>query len=134
MRKDDSRAYLFTPAYLFIVAVSCQVLVCRFFAEDAPTSPNPQAPANSTPSVKVNVDLVLVNTTVTDPSNRFVTGFDQEHFKVFEDKVEQRISQFSTEDLPVSIGLLFDVSGSMADKIARAKDAAVAFLNHQSRR
>ena len=78
------------------------------------TPPNSQVPANSTASVKVDVDLVLVNVTVTDPSNRFVMGLEKDHFKVFEDKVEQKVSQFSTEDLPVSIGLLFDVSGSMA--------------------
>jgi len=76
----------------------------------------------------VEVDLVLVNATVTDPNNRFVTGLEKEHFQLFEDKVEQTISHFSSEDAPTSIGLLFDVSSSMGDKIARAKDAAVAFL------
>jgi Ca-activated chloride channel family protein len=60
--------------------------------------------------------------------NRFVTGLEKDHFKIFEDKVEQRVSQFSTEDMPVSIGLLFDVSSSMGEKIGRAKDAAIAFL------
>ena len=59
---------------------------------------------------------------------RFVTGLEKEHFQLFEDKVEQTISHFSSEDAPTSIGLLFDVSSSMGDKIARAKDAAVAFL------
>ena len=75
MRKDDSRAYLFSLACLFIVAIFCLVLVCRFFAQDSLTSPNSQVPANSTASVKVDVDLVLVNVTVTDPSNRFVMGW-----------------------------------------------------------
>ena len=75
----------------------------------------------------MDVDLVLVNATVTDPMNRFVTGLEKDHFKIFEDKVEQRVSQFSTEDMPVSIGLLFDVSSSMGEKIGRAKDAAIAF-------
>jgi Ca-activated chloride channel homolog len=78
--------------------------------------------------LQVDVDLVLVNATVTDPNNRFVTGLEKEHFQLFEDKVEQTISHFSSEDAPTSIGLLFDVSSSMGDKIARAKDAAVAFL------
>jgi Ca-activated chloride channel family protein len=81
-----------------------------------------------TTSVKVDVDLVLVNATVTDVSNRFVIGLDREHFKIYEDKIEQKISHFSTEDMPTSIGVLFDVSSSMGDKISRAKDAAVAFL------
>ena len=128
MRKDDFRIYTFSFAYLSIGVIFCLLLVCRFFAQDSPTPPDRQAPANSTPSVKVDVDLVLVNATVTDPSNRLVTGLEKDHFKIFEDKVEQRISQFSTEDMPVSIGLLFDVSSSMGEKIGRAKDAAIAFL------
>ena len=86
--------------------------------------PEPGAP----PAIKVDVGLVLVNATVTDPNNRFVTGLEKEHFQLFEDKVEQTISHFSSEEAPTSIGLLFDVSSSMGDKIARAKDAAVAFL------
>ena len=128
MRKDNSRTHSFSLAYPFAMALVCLVPVCRFFAQNSPTSPNPQAPANSMPSVKVDVDLVLVNATVTDPSNRFVMGLEKDHFKIFEDKVEQKVSQFSTEDLPVSIGLLFDVSSSMSDKITRAMEAAVVFL------
>jgi Ca-activated chloride channel family protein len=78
--------------------------------------------------LKVTVDLVLVNATVTDLNNRFVTGLEREHFQVFEDKIEQRISHFSNEDVPASIGLLFDVSNSMTEKLSRSKDAAIAFL------
>ena len=128
MRKDDCRVYLSSRAYPLIVALFGLVFVCRFFAQEAPAPSIPQTTTNSTPSVKVDVDLVLVNATVTDPMNRFVTGLEKDHFKIFEDKVEQRVSQFSTEDMPVSIGLLFDVSSSMGEKIGRAKDAAIAFL------
>jgi hypothetical protein len=117
MRRDESRAHPLSFGYLSITVILCLVVASRFLAQDVPTPANPQAGANSTPSVKVDVDMVLVNATVTDPSNRFVTGLEKDHFKVFEDKVEQRISQFSTEDMPVSIGLLFDVSSSMGEKI-----------------
>ena len=79
-------------------------------------------------SLKIQVDLVLVNATVTDISSRFVMGLEKQHFRLFEDKVEQKIKYFSNEDVPVSIGLLFDISGSMGNKIARSRDAAVAFL------
>ncbi|MEW5974866.1 MAG: VWA domain-containing protein [Acidobacteriota bacterium] len=95
--------------------------------ESAPTTDG-QSSKNLPQSIKVEVDLVLINATVTDPSNRFVTGLEKEHFQLFEDKIEQTISHFSNEDVPTSIGLLFDVSSSMGDKISRAKDAAVAFL------
>ena len=83
---------------------------------------------NDNSSLKIDVDLVLVSASVTDPTSRFVAGLEKEHFRLFEDKIEQEIQHFSNEDVPTSIGLLFDVSGSMGNKIARAKNAAVAFL------
>ncbi len=81
-----------------------------------------------TQTLKVDVDLVLVNATVTDSLNRYVSGLGQEHFQVWEDKLEQKIEYFSSEDNPVSLGVIFDVSGSMKDKISTARDAAVTFL------
>jgi Ca-activated chloride channel family protein len=95
--------------------------------ENSPKADQPESKGGGS-SIKINVDLVLVNATVTDINNRFVTGLEKEHFQVFEDKVEQQISHFSNEDVPTSIGLLFDVSSSMTDKISRSRDAAVAFL------
>jgi Ca-activated chloride channel family protein len=80
------------------------------------------------PTVKVDVDLVLVTATVTDPQNRYVTGLEKENFQVWEDRIEQGIAYFSSEDVPLSVGLVFDVSGSMKDKIATARDAASTFL------
>jgi Ca-activated chloride channel family protein len=82
--------------------------------------------ANQT--IKVDVDLVRVNATVTDSQNRVITGLDKEHFKLWEDKLEQNIKYFSAEDVPISLGIVFDISGSMKDKIQTARDAAVTFL------
>src|SRR5262249_2040793 len=79
-------------------------------------------------TVKVDVNLVLVNVTVSDPQARLVTGLEREHFQLWEDKIEQKIEYFSSEDTPLSIGLIFDSTGSMSDKIATARDAAVTFL------
>lgn len=78
--------------------------------------------------LQVDVNLVLVNATVTDPENRYVTGLEREHFQVWEDKVEQRVEYFSAEDAPLSAGIVLDTSGSMKEKIATARDAAVTFL------
>jgi Ca-activated chloride channel family protein len=78
--------------------------------------------------IKMNVEMALVNVTVTDPYSRLVTGLDKENFRVFEDGVQQEISAFSSEDVPISIGLIFDMSGSMADKVDKARQAAVQFL------
>ena len=58
--------------------------------------------------------MTLVNVTVTDSFSNSVTWLDKENFKVYEDGVQQEISAFSSEDVPISIGLIFDMSGSMA--------------------
>ena len=78
--------------------------------------------------IRVDVSLVLVNMTVTDPLDRVVTGLEKENFRVFEDGREQEILTLSSEDVPISIGVIFDMSGSMSDKIGRARQAAVQFL------
>jgi Ca-activated chloride channel homolog len=79
-------------------------------------------------SIKVDVDMVLVNATVTDPYDRLVTGLEQENFRVFEDGTEQEIVHFASEDVPISIGVIFDMSGSMANKVDRSRMAAVQFF------
>ena len=84
--------------------------------------------SGQSPTIKVDVDLTLVNATVTDPQSRVVTGLEREHFQLWEDKVEQKIEYFSSEDVPLSLGIVFDVSGSMKDKLSAARDAAVTFL------
>lgn len=78
--------------------------------------------------LRMNVDLVLVPVTVTDPMNRLVTGLEQEDFKVFENNGEQRIKSFAAEDAPVSIGIIFDLSGSMTSKLIRAKESILQFI------
>ena len=77
---------------------------------------------------KSRVDMVLVPVTITDPLTRLVTGLDRENFNHFEGKDQQEIKTFSSEDAPVSIGVIFDMSGSMSSKIERAREAVVEFL------
>ena len=79
-------------------------------------------------NIRVDTTLVQINVTVTDPLNRFVTGLEKEHFRLFEDKIEQTILQFSSEDAPLSIGLVFDTSGSMGSKLQQSRKAAVEFF------
>ncbi|GAC1635523.1 MAG: hypothetical protein NVS9B14_12870 [Candidatus Acidiferrum sp.] len=78
--------------------------------------------------IRSDVSLALVNVTVTDPYNRLVTGLEQDNFRVYEDNVEQEVETFSSEDVPISIGVVFDVSGSMSNKIGKAREAAVQFF------
>jgi Ca-activated chloride channel family protein len=88
-----------------------------------------QKPAE-TPVFKVGVENVFVKVSVIDPLNRFVTGLEKEHFRIYEDKVEQTITYFSQEAAPISVGIIFDVSGSMKDNnnIRKAKSAITRFL------
>jgi Ca-activated chloride channel family protein len=79
-------------------------------------------------TLHVDVDVALVNVTVTDPYNRLVTGLDPDNFRVFEDNVEQEIVTFSAEDVPISIGVIFDFSGSMSNKVGKSREAALQFF------
>jgi len=110
----------------------CALLPFPTFAQttgpEAPTRPPHEPAQDSSKPIQMDVSLVLVNLTVTDPNDRFVTGLERENFRVFENGREQEIVAFSSEDVPISIGVIFDTSGSMGDKIGRAREAAVQFL------
>jgi VWFA-related protein len=87
------------------------------------------AAARKSPAdIRINVDLKLIPVTVTDARARAITGLQKNNFKLFEDKTEQVISHFASEDEPVSIGLLFDSSGSMGPKLSRSREAVSEFL------
>ena len=78
--------------------------------------------------IKVDVNLVLVPVTVTDPMNRLVTGLEKDNFALAEGSQNQQIRTFSSEDAPLSLGVIFDMSGSMSNKIDKSKQAVVEFF------
>ena len=78
--------------------------------------------------IRMNVDMVLVPVTVTDPMNRLVTGLEMTDFQVFEGQGKQTIRTFAAEDAPVSIGIVFDLSGSMSSKLIRARESILQFI------
>jgi Ca-activated chloride channel family protein len=80
-------------------------------------------------SLKIDVDQVMFNVTVTDNDNRFVTDLKPENFQLFEDKIEQKIRYFSSDVAPVSVGIIFDISHSMEKKLEFARAAAAKFLD-----
>jgi len=82
----------------------------------------------SKPTLRVDTTLVLVPVSVNDPLNRPVSGLEKENFRIFDDKVEQTITQFAMDDEPVAVGLVFDTSGSMGDKLHRSRMAAKEFF------
>lgn len=112
------------PALLFLAVLAAGQNV------QIPQRPKPVPPEakQTRPNIRVDTTLVLIPVTVTDPLNRPVTGLDREHFRLLEEKVEQDISHFASDDAPLAIGLVFDVSGSMGDKLRKSRQAAAAFF------
>jgi len=100
--------------------------------QNVQVAPRTRTPEKSqlAPKANIRVDstLVLIPVTVTDPLNRFVTGLEKENFKVFEDKLEQQVTQFSSEDAPLSVGVIFDTSGSMGSKLEKSRQAVAQFF------
>lgn len=102
-----------------------------------PPEPSKEPPAVEGPAalrarsgerIRVNVNLVLVPLTVTDTMDRLVTGLEKENFFIYENNRLQSLKSFSTEDAPVSIGIIFDLSGSMNNKVLRARDSILEFM------
>ena|SRR5688572_3559550 len=85
-------------------------------------------PARPSANLRIDTNLVLVPVAVCDPMNRPVTGLEKEHFKLFDDKIEQSVTHFAMDDEPVAVGLVFDVSGSMGPKLRMARLAAAEFF------
>src|SRR2546430_2688736 len=140
------RPYTTLPAtksprgFFYSLRHSC-LLACgiALFASDAfaqipvPSAPPPPPGQDANAgkqgsSIKVDVNLVVLHTTVLDERQRFADGLKSENFRVFEDKVEQKLSVFKREDVPVSMGVVIDNSGSMRDKRPRVNEAALTLV------
>jgi len=91
-----------------------------------PPPPPPQVPSGY--AIQRDVNLVVLHASVVNARGQFVPGLRQENFRVFEDKIEQKLTLFRQEDVAVSLGLVIDNSGSMRDKIAQVRTAAVTFI------
>ncbi len=90
----------------------------------------PQTPEKATQDegTRLKADVVTVNVTVSDPYGRFVTGLDKTHFEVYDDKIKQEIKFFNDDDAPITLGIVYDVSGSMASKVTRSLHALRRFV------
>jgi Ca-activated chloride channel family protein len=92
----------------------------------------PQAPAppagQAATTFRSGVDLVALNVTVTDPSNRYLTDLTADEFLIYEDNVKQSITYFSRTNLSLAVALLLDSSASMDDKMRTTQEAASGFV------
>lgn len=90
----------------------------------------PQAPAPTVKNdgVQLERNVVTINVTVSDPYGRFVTGLDKGHFEIYDDKIKQNIEFFNDDDAPLTLGIVYDVSGSMQAKLSRSMHALRRFV------
>jgi Ca-activated chloride channel homolog len=135
-KADTSRRAIKTAP--FLLALFFSVLVCTAPSLRAqnpipPIAPPavPPPPGQQTPQgarLKTSVDLVVLHVTVTDSRGEFVPDMKKGEFQVFEDKIPQDVSLFSRDDVPVTMGLVIDNSGSMREKRAQVSAAAMSFV------
>jgi Ca-activated chloride channel family protein len=127
------RAFLNHWRLLGGVVIMTTALIAAFGQEGGPrlleNVVRPPARQHAEHAIRVDVNLVLVPVTVTDRKGRVVNGLERDNFQVFDEAIAQQIVSFSNEDVPTSVGLVLDVSGSMAHKMSKARLAARAFLD-----
>jgi len=98
---------------------------------NVPPPPSPVPPGQQPPGshrLRAEVGLVVLHVTVADAGGRLVLDLDRNNFRVFEDKTEQQVSLFSHQDIPITMGLVIDNSGSMETKRAQVNAAALTFV------
>lgn len=123
-----------TPIWFCLILIPVLVWSADKQASGRPVNITPRAkpadPSKDRPrsNIRVDTNLVLIPVTVTTPIGQFVTGMEKENFRLFEDKVEQTVTHFASEDAPLSIGLVFDASGSMGSKLSKSREAVAQFF------
>lgn len=107
----------------------CSIMAAGLCLQAAPA---PSLQDNGEFTLSVDVDLVTLPVSVLDRDGLPVDGLEQEHFRIFEDDVEQQISLFRKEDAPISVGLVIDTSGSMSTKRREVSAAALDFVRESN--
>jgi Ca-activated chloride channel family protein len=132
-------------AWSFILGVGCAagasaLLLSPASAQTDPIERSPKSKITTgdsqhgpKPTFSADTNLVVIPVAVTDTRNRFVLGLQKGDFQLFEDGVEQNVAHFSGEDAPLSVGLVFDESGSMDYKLRNSRDAVAQFLKTLNR-
>jgi len=132
--KQNLKTALFA---VIVVAITFPLLSAAAQVEGPITLHRRQPSADSIPqlsanSIQIDADTVRANVTITDASGHLAPNLQKENFRLFEDNVEQKILTFSRKDAPASIGLLFDTSGSMSDKMVASRHAVAQFLQNSN--
>ena len=115
-----------TPIVTFYIAVAL-LLPSTYVAQSKPQE------VGQDDVIRVDTDLVTLTATVTDSRGRYLANLTRNDFTIYEDGVKQELAYFNTGDrVPVSLGIIFDTSGSMIDKIDGVKDAVEHFVKSVS--
>jgi Ca-activated chloride channel homolog len=121
--------------FLLILLIGASSAFAQIPVQAPPPPPPPGQSTNGGQvggKIALNVNLVVLHTSVVDDRGKFVEGLTQDNFRVYEDKVEQKLSIFKREDIPVSMGLVIDNSGSMRDKRPRVNEAALTLVQNSN--
>src|SRR5262245_21183928 len=133
------RVFVVLVIVSFLTTSSTAVNLGSRSLQESKTGPNQtkssrtEDPARVAPAqddkIQLQARLVSLTVTVSDSLGRFVTGLQQRHFQVFDDGVKQEIAHFSDDDAPLTLGIIFDVSGSMSDLTSRSVQALRRFFD-----
>jgi Ca-activated chloride channel homolog len=121
-----SRKAVFLAGILWAASLAAQSLYHEVGVAIAPRE-RPHSPGTEA-TLRIDSSLVLIPVHVTNALGATINGLDRREFRLFEDNVEQTISSFYTDDAPVSVGILFDASGSMRPKMDKSCEAAASFF------
>jgi Ca-activated chloride channel homolog len=131
LRRQGIRLSFLLTALLFVWAATAA------WPQQTPRPNAPPARTNSNPDdfvLRTETDLVVLNATVLDKNSKPVTDLAETDFRVYENNVEQKVKIFKREDIPVSVGILVDNSGSMRDKRRGVNAAALKFVETSNSR
>jgi Ca-activated chloride channel homolog len=92
-----------------------------------------QIPKNPQDKIVINTKLVNITVSVNDKLGRFVAGLEKEDFEIFDDDIKQDIAFFSDDDAPISLGIIYDVSGSMGNFSSRSLSMLRSFFDNSHR-
>jgi VWFA-related protein len=122
------------PNKKLLMTVAAAAGLAAFAARGQQPQPKPaNADENTGTIFRSDVRLMVLHTTVSDKSGHLITDLPQTAFTVYENGVTQPIKSFKREDVPVSMGLVIDNSGSMRDKRARVEAAALALIKDSNK-
>ena len=121
------RGRAFLPVVFLAALPICAVALGGDQTPQTGTQPPDGKQKPQAPTFSVGIEVVSLNVTVTDGTNRYVTDLDEAMFSIFEDGVMQDVSYFNRSNQPIALALLLDTSASMEDKLATAQEAAVGF-------